>query len=175
MGFDIAAQTGPDARVRITIHENDSNRPGDALFALTTPSSIATGTGTLFTAPAGRKLDAGTRYWVVASVGKEGNEISNSLTLRRTDRDGEDAFGLPGWSIGNFGLRKFTGNNWGSSTSYSLKMHVNAAVRIPAPPAAGADAAVGKPRPGHGRRGGPWRRRRRPRPSPPAPTRTATS
>ena len=80
MGFDIAAQTGPDARVRITIHKHDSSRPGDRVAVLNTPSSVATGTGTLFTAPAGTRLNAGTTYWVVVSVTKEGNEISNSLT-----------------------------------------------------------------------------------------------
>ena len=143
VGFDIEAQSGPDARVRITIHENDSSRPGDQVAVLNTPASIATGQATLFTAPAGTRLNAGTRYWVVVSLTKMGNEISNSLTLRRTDRDGEDSNGLPGWDIGDSGLRRFTGFSWAVDSGWAVKMHVNAAVRIPAPPAAGADAAVG--------------------------------
>ena len=143
VGFDIEAQSGPDARVRITIHENDSSRPGDQVAVLNTPSSIATGQATLFTAPAGTRLNADTTYYVVVSVTTQGSENGNALTLRRTDSDGEDSNGLPGWVIGNFDLRKFGSNTWASGDGYALKMHVNAAVRIPDPPPAGADAAVG--------------------------------
>ena len=142
VGFDIQEPQGPASRVKVTIHAYDGGRPGAELLAFTKPASIATGTGTLFTAPAGKRLNADTTYYVVVTVTNQGSE-NNFLRLRRTASDDEDSNGLPGWEISSFSLHTTSSGTWVSDAGYALKMHINAAVRIPDPPAAGADAAVG--------------------------------
>ena len=140
--FDIADSTGLASRVKVAIHENKNSRPGDRAAALTTPATIATGRTSRFTAPAGTRLNADTTYWAVVTVTKQGSENNNSLNLRSTASDDEDSGGLPGWSIADSSNVETGSGNW-PVTGNALKMHIDAVIRIPAPPAAGADAAVG--------------------------------
>ena len=140
--FDIADSTGLASRVKVAIHENKNSRPGDRAAALTTPATIATGRTSRFTAPAGTRLNADTTYWAVVTVTKQGSENNNSLNLRSTASDDEDSGGLQGWTIADSSNVETGSGNW-PVTGNALKMHIDAAIRIPAPPPPGADAAVG--------------------------------
>ena len=139
----LSGLSGRTSRLKVALHAPDpesNNAPGDKLFDFTTPGTLGTGQ-TAFAAPANRKLYASTTYCVVMSLASQQGDPALSLKLYTTD-NATPSFSLAGWSLGGYWDRQGSGS-WSGPNSYRIRMAINAAIRIPDPPAPGPEAAVG--------------------------------
>ena len=87
--------------VHVSLHSDDSGRPGSRLHTLTVPDGFASTAGYrdyTLSAPPGTVLRAGARYWVIFEV------TDQTLLLRSTSSTAEDQTPPPvsGWRIGNW-------------------------------------------------------------------------
>ena len=141
VALDVGSYAGSASDITVEINKRNISGHSDPtqhpkVDTLAAPAAIRTGLNT-FTAPAGTTLDAGTGYWVVIRT------LGSALNLKATASDGEDSGGLAGWDI--FHERDFYNGSAVHRSTNVLRISVRAteATGIPAPPEAGADAAVG--------------------------------
>ena len=127
---EILASSGSTSYVPgITIHTDSSGLPATAaLYTLTAPSPLPTGTGTTesatdgsvlmleMTAPAAATLTARTTYWVVFKNTATQTSV-NRYEINPTTAPAEDSGGLTGWSIADMRHRSENqGTAWTAST-----------------------------------------------------------
>ena len=120
-----------------------STSAGTTVATLTAPATIGTGEHR-FTAPAGTTLSADTQYFVVVQATLRQGGAAGSARL--TTSTGEDAGAAAGWSIADEARSRSQTSTGGfpttAATPVVLKMRIEGAALVPAPPPVAARASA---------------------------------
>ena len=134
--IDVGANSVPV----ITINAANGVNPGTALYNLTNPTNLLSGTN-IFTPPADATLSADTNYFVVMENSNTDNNNAGRYGGVLTSDNSEDNVGLSDWSIADIG--RTGGNSWGNvSFSRAFKIRLSGTVEPSEPIPASTDATL---------------------------------
>ncbi|MDE0499332.1 MAG: hypothetical protein OXH86_18495, partial [Acidimicrobiaceae bacterium] len=109
--FPAVARIG-SSDLAVSVHADSSGQPGASLGTLAGPPvEPSNGVSTVTFTSDGIDLDPGTTYFLMIDMAA--NFTTSGLTF--TDSDGEDAGGLPGWSIADNALSR----PWNSTSTFT--------------------------------------------------------
>ena len=128
--IDVHFSNGPSSAETLTVtltRADADDNPGDVHATLTPTASIGRGNNT-FMAPAGTKLAAATKYFVVIETDGAGNQAA---TISWTSSAGQE--GLPEWEV-EHSQRNYSSSSWASADGFAYRIRVNGTVPPQTPP-----------------------------------------
>ena len=133
--FDGVSSFDRLASTTVTLNQDASGDPGDALCTLIDPAAIMDNTVLTFAAPTSETeacptLEAGATYFVVV----EQDTHTAGVTISSTTSAAEDAGGAPGWSIPRSSyVFKASTSEWFESTAGAYLIEVKGSRFVPPP------------------------------------------
>ena len=123
----IADTATAGSELTVTLNEESSSNPGDALCTLNDPGTFSASGLHTFTAPATGtlcpELAPGTNYLVVIT---RANNNAGDINVDVTSSDNIDSGSVTGWSIPNH-ARVFEGSTWGPDAGVRMMVQVKGA------------------------------------------------